>query len=235
MILNLLVVPLAAAYFILTRSYRFKFKVQRLDRNSLFYETVIGAVFILLLGFLLKTFIYDQFFSQHFINSINSLNPLRDFQHSGMVGMSFLLVVLFTYLTNSFINKKQEIHRAIKAIGNEFELMASKAIRENKLIYLSLKNNDFYIGWVKEIPIPSQSNYLRIVPAFSGYKDDVEGLKFNNQHILFYALLLEEENKNSLEPFDTDVVLPISEIISISFYDQEINNLLNGLNLAASL
>ncbi len=227
MILNLLVLPLAAGYYILTRSYRFKFRTQRLDRNSLFFETVICAVFILLGAFLLKSFVYDQFFTNNFKDSFKELNPLKTTPLSGMVGVSFLLVVLITYVSNFLLNREQEIHGAIKAIGNEFELIVSKAIKEEKLILLSLKNDKFYIGWVKEIPIPSQSNYLRIIPVFSGYRDKEKRLKFTSQYIEAYSLLIQDGKGSNFEDFNSDVVMPISEIITISFYDQEIYDILN--------
>ncbi|MGM1429544.1 hypothetical protein ACS126_09815 [Sphingobacterium lactis] len=227
MILNLLVLPLAAGYYILTKSYKFKFRTQRLDRNSLFFETVICAVFILLGAFLLKSFVYDQFFTNNFKDSFKELNPLKSTPLSGMVGVSFLLVVLITYLSNFLLNREQEIHGAIKAIGNEFELMVSKAIKEEKLILLSLKNDKFYIGWVKEIPIPSQSNYLKIIPVFSGYRDKEKRLKFTSQYIEAYSLLIEDGKGNNFDDFNSDIVIPISEIITISFYDQEIYDILN--------
>ncbi|VTP93951.1 hypothetical protein [Sphingobacterium daejeonense] len=136
-------------------------------------------------------------------------------------------MVLITYVSNFLLNREQEIHGAIKAIGNEFELIVSKAIKEEKLILLSLKNDKFYIGWVKEIPIPSQSNYLRIIPVFSGYRDKEKRLKFTSQYIEAYSLLIQDGKGSNFEDFNSDVVMPISEIITISFYDQEIYDILN--------
>jgi hypothetical protein len=178
-------------------------------------------------AFLLKSFVYDQFFTNIFKDSFKELNPLKTTPLSGMVGVSFLLVVLITYVSNFLLNREQEIHGAIKAIGNEFELIVSKAIKEEKLILLSLKNDKFYIGWVKEIPIPSQSNYLRIIPVFSGYRDKEKRLKFTSQYIEAYSLLIQDGKGSNFEDFNSDVVMPISEIITISFYDQEIYDILN--------
>lgn len=227
MILNLLVLPLAAGYYILTKSYKFRYRTQRLDRNSLFFETVICAVFILIGAFFIKLFLYDQFITNSFKESFRALNPLKTTPLSGLVGLSFLLVVLITYLSNFLLDREQEIHAAIIAIGNEFELLASKAIKEEKLILLSLKNDKFYIGWVKELPIPSQSNYLRIIPVFSGYRDKEKRLQFTSQYIEAYSLLIEDGQGSSFNDFNSDVVMPISEIITISFYDQEIYDILN--------
>ncbi|OYD41157.1 hypothetical protein [Sphingobacterium cellulitidis] len=227
MIFNLLVLPLAAGYYILTKSFYFKFVTQRLDRQRLFFETVICAVFILIGAFLLKSFIYDQFFTNEFQHSFKKLNPLRTTPHSGMVGISFLLTVALTHLTNLLANNKKEINKAIKLIGNEFELMASKSFNEKRLVLLTLKNDKFYIGWVKELPIPSYSNYLRIIPLFSGYRDDEKKLEFTSHYFKAYEKLIHDENKLEDTHLNIDVVMPISEVITISFYDQDIYDALN--------
>lgn len=222
MILNLLVLPLAAGYYILTKSYHYKFRTQRLDRNSLFFETVIIAVFILIAGFLLKFLLFKNFVPIHIQNEIMNMNPIKNTSHSGMVGISFLLVVALTHLTNYLFNKEQEIFNAIKSIGNELELMAAKSLKEERLVLITLKNNKVYIGWVKELPIPSLSSYLRIIPAISGFRDDDKKLKFTSHYMDAYSLF-EDNNQNN----DFDVVMPICEIVSISFFNQDLYDVLN--------
>lgn len=44
---NLLVLPLAAAYYILTRCDLLKYKQQRLDRQRLIFESVLLGSFLL--------------------------------------------------------------------------------------------------------------------------------------------------------------------------------------------
>jgi len=227
MILNLLVLPLAAGYFLLTRSYYFKFKQQRLDRQRLLFETVIVAVFILVGGFLLKTFVYDVVFNEELRNALNNLNPLKTTPYSGTVLISFVLTIMLVMISNLFLNKKKEIYRAIKDIGNEFELLASRSFKENRLSLISLKNDKFYIGWVKELPIPSQSNYLRIIPALSGYRNEQKKLEFTSHYLTAYSRFIENGKGTDVSDLETDVIISICEIVSISFYDQDIFDVLN--------
>jgi len=227
MILNLLVLPLAAGYYLLTQSFFFKFKQQRLDRQRLLFETIISAVFILVGGFLLKVFLYDLIVSDSIKQIINNLNPLYQTHYSGTVLMSFLLTIAFVKISNTQIDKEAQIFKAIKSIGNEFELMASRSFKENRLVLLTLKNDKFYIGWVKELPIPSQSNYLRIIPALSGYRDKEKKLEFTAQYLTAYETYLEDGKVTNIDELETDVVIGICEVVTISFYEQELFDVLN--------
>lgn len=227
MIINLLVLPLAAAYYILTRSYFFKFIYQRLDRQKLFFETVIVASFILVFSFLLKTFFYDVALGSECRSLIRNLNPIHRTPYSGTVLASFILSIALTELSNRVLNKKKQIYRAIKKIGNEFELTASKSFKDQTLILITLKNEKVYVGWVKELPIPSQSNYLRIIPALSGYRDEDKKVVFNSHYLKVYARYIKEGRGQNVKELETDVVIEINEIITISNYDPSLYKELN--------
>lgn len=227
MILNLLVLPLAAGYYLLTRSFYFKFRQQRLDRQRLLFETIISAVFILVGGFLLKTFLYDTLVNVEIRDAIQKINPLNKTPYSGTVLVSFILTLGVTWFSNLIADKKTEIYKAIKKIGNEFELMASKSFKENRLVLISLKNDKFYIGWVKELPIPAQSNYIRVIPALSGYRDDEKRLEFTAHYLSAYAEYVGGGKVTDIADLETDVVIGICEIVTISFYDQDLFEKLN--------
>lgn len=214
MILNLLVLPLAAGYYILKRSFYFKFRQQRLDRQRLLFETIISAVFILVGGFLLKTFVYDLLLSIEVRNSISTFNPLKDTPYSGTVLVSFIMTIALTELFNLKADKKEQVYKAINKIGNELELMASRSFKLDKLVLITLTNDKFYIGWVKELPIPSQSNYLRIIPALSGYRDAEKKLNFTSHYLSAYAQHLMNGGGKAIDDLETDVVISIPEIIS---------------------
>lgn len=227
MIFNLLVLPLAAGYYLLTRSFYFKFRQQRLDRQRLLFETVIAGVFILIGGFAVKTLVYDTLVNEEIRNAIHGFNPVNTSPYSGTVLVSFVFTILLTELCNLKADKKKQIQEAIKKIGNEFELMASMSFREKYLVLITLKNDKFYVGWVKELPIPSQSNYLRIIPALSGVRNEHKRLEFTTHYLSAYAKYIEEKQIKDIEGMKTDIVLDIEEIISISFYDQDLYETLN--------
>ena len=41
-----------------------------------------------------------------------------------------------------------------------------------------------------------------------------------------YSLLIDDGKRSSFDDFNSDIVMPISEIITISFYDQKIYDIL---------
>lgn len=228
MILNLLVLPLATGYYVLTRSFFLKYKQQRLNRQRLIFETVIYGVIILIFGFLLRTVIYDPFVTSKVKVFLYNINPLKDTLYSGTVFMTFILTVLFTKITNHFIKKEAAIFKAIKQVGNEFELIASKSFNKRQLVLITLENDKFYIGWVKELPIPSLSNYLRIIPALSGIRDENKRLKFISHYLSAYSEYIEKGKLTNISDLNTDVIIDNNRIVSISYFDYDIYNRLNN-------
>lgn len=230
MILNLLVLPLATGYYVLTRSFFFKYKQQRLNRQRLLFETVIYGVLILILGFLLRIVIYDFLIASKIKVSLYNINPLKETLYSGTVFVTFILTVLLTEISNRLVNKEKAIFKAIKSVGNEFELIASKSFDKESLVLISLENDKFYIGWVKELPIPSLSGYLRIIPALSGVRDENKRLIFVSHYLTAYSEYIEEGQLFDIRDLKTDVVLDNNRIISISYFDYSIYNKLNNKN-----
>lgn len=226
MIFNLLVIPLAAGYYILTRSFLFKFRQQRLDRQRILFETIILAGFILLIGFILKVFVYDLLFCDNIRFFLNDINPLNNTPYSGTVISSLILTIALVHLSNLFIDKTEQIYRAIKKVGNEFELIAARSFKEDKFIQITLKNDKTYVGYVKELPIPSQSNYLRLIPALSGYRDEQKKIRFTSHYLSAYDTYIEEKLVEDFRELETDVVIYIPEILTISFFDPELYEIL---------
>ena len=60
--------------------------------------------------------------------------------------------------------------------GNEFELLLSSSFFYAHLLQFTMDSGKFYIDWVKELPKPFTTSYIRITPVFSGYRkaDDKE-------------------------------------------------------------
>lgn len=118
--------------------------------------------------------------------------------------------------------------RAIYKVGNEFEQLAAKSFQKKELVLITLENDKFYIGWIKELPIPALSNYVRIIPAISGVRDKNKRLKFVSHYLNTYFDFLENKEVSYLDQLDTDVVLRIEHIISLSFFNFSIYHTLNA-------
>ncbi|MEO6903650.1 MAG: hypothetical protein ABI315_10970, partial [Bacteroidia bacterium] len=118
---------------------------------------------------------------------------------------------------------------AIKEVGNEFELILKSSFTEGLLLQFTLDNNKFYIAWVKELPIPSISNYIRIIPAISGYRNNEKELVFISQYLSVYAEYIEEGKITDIEELKIDLILDLRRIVSVSYFEKEMYNRFNKL------
>lgn len=217
---NLLILPLVAGYLIITRSYFFKFRQQRLDSQRLVFETVLIAFVVACTTYGVRILIGFIPFFQDIMNWMYDQFPIR----TPLLGTSIatiLVALCFTLLGNSLFRSKEKefIKRAIKDVGNEMERHLEISYTED------LSNGKFYIGWVNELPIPSVSNYIRLLPAISGFRNEHKELVFTTHYLDAYKQFLD---KNPDETLNIDIVLGLKDIISVSFFDQELYKQFNN-------
>jgi hypothetical protein len=214
---NLLLLPLVAGYYIFTKSYLFKFRQQRLDQQRLIFESIILAVIASIITYLLRLF-YESITSVEFQQLIYKAIPIKS-TYAGTSLCVLLLSIGFTEISNLFLDEKKRVTKAIKSIGNEFELLLESSFTENKLLSFTLDNGKIYIAWVKELPIPSVSKYVRIIPIISGYRDDQKNVVFTTHYLSVYAEYIQEGRVKSIEELDTDLILNSDNIVTVSFFD----------------
>lgn len=227
---NLLILPLVAGYYIFTRSYIFKFKQQRLDRQRLVFESVIWGVAVSLLTYIVRL-IYESLATDELQRAIYNLIPLKT-PYIGTTFCTLLLAVLLTEGINLvFIRKKSKfIQRAIKDIGNEFELLLKSSFTDNVLLLFTLDNDKVYVAWVKELPIPSVSKYVRIIPAISGYRDVQKNVVFTTHYLSVYAQYIQEGKAKSIEELGTDLIINTDDIITVNFFDNDMYKRFNSID-----
>jgi len=225
---NFLILPLIAGYYLLTRSYFCKFKQQRLDTQRLIFETILLSVVITIFTYFTRAII-ESFFPC-LVNALYNFVPLK-IPYIGTAIFTLLFSVLFTETSNLFMRRRKEqfIKHAITSVGNELELMLESSFTEGVLLQLTLDNNKFYIAWVKELPIPSISNYIRIIPAISGYRNKELELVFTSQYLSVYAEYIQEGKITDIEQLKIDIVLNLKNVISVGYFDKEMYNRFNRL------
>jgi hypothetical protein len=223
---NFLILPLVAGYYVLTRSYFFRFKQQRLETQRLIFESILLSVVITILTYIIR-FVAD-YFSPTAIQALYNLIPVKS-PYIGTATFTLLFAVLFSEVINLFLNKEKHITNAINNVGNEFELMLASSFTEELLLQFTLDNNKFYIAWVKELPIPSISNYIRVTPAISGYRNAEKELIFTSHYLSVYVEYMNEGKIKNIEQLNTDLVLNLKNIISVSYFDPEMYNRFNKI------
>jgi hypothetical protein len=227
---NLLILPLVAGYYLLTRSHYLKFKQQRLDRQRLIFESVLVGVLLAVVTYLIRS-VVERLFPDLFLVLYNYI-PLK----TPLIGTSFctLLLALGLYKGGNLFYKEQPcIEKAIKDVGNEFELLLMASLSDKKLLQFTLDNDKVYIAWVKELPIPSISNYIRVIPAFSGYRDDdTKEVIFTTQYLSVYSEYIKEGLVKSISELNTDTIISAQEVITVSYFDVDMWKRFNLLKSA---
>jgi hypothetical protein len=149
----------------------------------------------------------------------------------GTAIFTLIFSMVFTETANFFIPKHSEkfVRQAIQSVGNEFERMLESSFTEGVLMQFTLDNNKFYIGWVKQLPIPSISNYIRIIPAISGYRNEELELVFTSQYLSVYSEYIREGKITDIEELKIDIILNVKNIVSVGYFDKEMYNRFNRL------
>lgn len=230
---NLLILPLVGGYYILSRSNHFKYTQQRLDRQRLVFDSIAMGVLLLAICFLFKIVSYSVF--PNFTRLIRSVIPL-DAPFSGLMVSTFPLAVLFSEVGNwiLFKDRTKKIRLAINKVGDELELICSSSLNENKLVKITLDSGKVYVAWVKELPIPSVSRYLRVIPVFSGYRDPFNELVFTTHYLNVYAEYVKEGQIQDINELDVDLVIPMDKISSLSYFDLDMYERFNKEGVSPS-
>jgi hypothetical protein len=219
-IFNLLIFPLIGGYYIVTRSERFKYLNQRLDTQAVLFNSVIAGIPLLLVTLIITAGVsYILPSPVEWIKE--NLFPVKN-AFLGTCALSFVIAVFGTKLWNRFIKASDAIEHAIEKIGNELELLFSMSCIDSELIQITLKNDKVYIGWVEILPKPSQCPYVKLVPLFSGYRDENKELKITTDYSRVYSEYMIRGKIKDISDLQMNLVVLVNEIISASRFDFEI-------------
>lgn len=213
---NLLILPLIGGYYILTRCYIFKFHQKRLDRERLIFESVLLGIGLMVATYLLRVII--EIFATDIVNVLYTYSPF-DQQYFLTSLISVLLAILFTAIYNKISEDEKWIKKSIIDVGNEFETLMKFSFEEESLLQFTLSNNKIYIAWVKELPIPSVSPYVRVIPAISGYRDEQKRTEFTTHYLSVYASYIKEGIVKYIDELNTDLIIDITDIVTVSNFD----------------
>ncbi|HEA29983.1 MAG TPA: hypothetical protein ENH91_08320 [Leeuwenhoekiella sp.] len=223
---NLLIFPLVGGYYILTRSHRFKFIQQRLDRQRLIFESVLIGSFTCALAVSIRLIFF--YYYPSLIEKIYINLPFKE-PYTITACATLALSIILTEVGNLIFVKNKYAIKAIKSVGNECELLFETSFSKSKLLLFSLSNDKFYIGWVVELPIPSISSHVRIIPVISGYRNEEKKLEFTTEYLNVYTEMMQKVKSVDVKEFKTDIVIDVQQIITVSFYDFQLsNNLMNA-------
>ncbi|RZK66471.1 MAG: hypothetical protein EOO92_25205 [Pedobacter sp.] len=215
---NLLIFPLVGGYYILIRFEYLRYIQYRLESQRILLNSAFAGIILLVCCFMLRA-IAESIFPD-FIESLGALMPVK-LPYFGTTSFTLVAAVAFTEIANLFFDSKKAIKRSLEQVGNELELMLSTSFFEAHLLQFSMDSGKVYIGWVKELPKPFTTSYIRITPALSGYRNENKELVFTTQYLSVYASYIADGSVTDQNELKTDLVLKVDKIHSASFFDME--------------
>lgn len=228
---NLLIFPLSAGYFILLNFVLLKYKYQRLSSQRILFNAIITGIFLLFFVFIFRTII-EAIFPQLIPDIITQLNktPIKKIDYLWTSVFSFLFAIIATIVINLFIiycyGVSKPISWAVKKYGDEIEKLFRISAETGELMQLTLKNNKVYIGFTDIIPVPKETNFLKITPVMSGYRDsETKTLKITTEYFDVLDIYLSEEPEFDI--YDIDISIKKDEILTAGIYDQNVFDLFN--------
>ena len=224
---NLLILPLVGGYYLISRYNGYKFIQQRLDRQRLIFDSILFGILILAATIIIR-YIFE-FIAPDFIQLLYNYLPLK-IPYIGTTIFSFIFPVVFTEIGNLTFcsDHKKQIDKSIKKIGNELETLLRSSFKDSKLLKFALDTDKVYIAWVKELPIPTVSNYIRVVPVFSGYRDSTKQLIFTTNYLSVYSEYVKEGKIKEIYELDVDLIITLDNLVTVSYFDIEMYERFNN-------
>lgn len=248
--LDIILIPLLGGYiFLITFNYT-KFKHKRIEKNRLVYNS-------LLVAFILTGFVYivDYLVFKHNSYRLDFLcfqsNPISfyrncistkidDVFHFSRPGFKQALVVLIISCPLALLlNKIKYFHLdfsfdyTLNKWGNEYEKLIWNTLGESndldKLLMLTTKGNKVYIGQVTKLSEPIENTHLRILPSLSGYREkESQKLVITTSYLPIIEKAVQDNIADKLDN-KLGVIIPISEIVLLSRFDNQIFEQFNAV------
>ncbi|MCB0744917.1 MAG: hypothetical protein KDC67_13500 [Ignavibacteriae bacterium] len=229
---NLFLLPLAAGYLILVKFVLFKYKYQRLSSQRLLFSSIITGIFAISISFLIRAFVnlICPNLIQNIYQNLYNFFQLEEERYLWTSGFCFLTAIILTYLGNWIIIKlKGKAYPLVKAIekeGDEIEQLFKDSAITGELMQITLKNDKVYIGFTDILPEPKKTNYLKITPVLSGYRNPItKRLKITTKYFKVLEVYLSDCPKFDI--YDIDISIKQDEILTANIYDQNVFDMFN--------
>src|SRR5690242_6928345 len=207
---NLLILPLVGGYFVLSNLVFLKYRYQRLDTPRLLLNAILVGIIISVISFYGRVLVERQFPNLYgwLCSTLNYLPIERNEKNRylgtllfGLLGI-IILVGIINFLTWLFIGYEKVISRALNKHGDELEQLFRDSVNNGQPVQITLKNEKVYLGLVEKIPEPKKTNYIVLLPLFSGYRDkETKQMVLTTSYAPIEELIQQEENAKSIDRF----------------------------------
>ena len=229
---NVFILPILTGYIILINFVLFKYKYQRLNSQRLLLSSILAGLIATSITLLIRAIIKIIFnnFETIIYNWLYSFFPIKEVQYLWTSIITLVIFSSFTFIVNWYIIKNKGkayiLAKAIEEEGDEIEQLFKDSAITGELMQITLNNNKVYIGFTDILPEPKKTNYLKITPVMSGYRDsETKKLTITTEYFKVLKIFTSECPKFDI--YDIDITLKQDEILTASIYDQNVFNLFN--------
>lgn len=248
--LDLILLPLLGGYiflstFNLTKYYHIRIEKQRLIYNSLVSAFLLSVLVYSLDYFLLKSSLqvnlynyksepisYYRDYVSTLVSHILNNNTTNGLKHSILI---FLIAYPLASFLNIFFSREFSFDYTIQRWGSQLDRLIwfslTEKSDEDKLLMITTKSNKVYIGYINKLSEPIGESYITILPNFSGYrnKDNLK-IEITTKYTDVIRKYVEEDRANEIDN-KLGIILPVSEILIVSKFD---NNIFGRFNEESS-
>jgi hypothetical protein len=144
-------------------------------------------------------------------------NMFSPFPYSATSAGSLLLGPVFALAVNLIVGRAKAQDMEIRAHGNSLLKLLHQAVKERRLISLTLDSRKWYVGWVAESPnLDPQEQYFRLLPFISGYRDKDS---LETRQTVYYEAVLADA---TLDRNEFVVTLPLKDVKIAGLFNDEV-------------
>lgn len=212
------IIPILSGYWFLTHLNYTKYRILRESSYHVVFRSAItgGLLLISSHAILLAS---EYFFQFNFYESLELSSPIE-------ISVALILTAVLAFAIpislNSVYSADKATRKAAKRNGDFIELLIDESVNRKIPVHFSLRSGKSYIGYVIESQFAWQDDSdVALIPIASGYRDkDTKKLVITtNYSSIINEVSTEDEDR---EIYDFRLVIPMSEIVSAGFFDEDV-------------
>lgn len=211
---SLLLLPLLGGYLVVHFSTWGRYYHDYLDRQRLLFHSALAGIGLLIIALVLRSLVGALGIRPWF----TSVTPV-DLEYFWTSIASLLLGAVIAGANRRFASRNVAVRRAAKTVGSELDVLLTEAYFGGTLLLVSLDTGKFYVAWIDSYPRPNRTTHIRLIPFYSGYRDDRRELVFTTSYEEVYRSLLGEGTADPVRESRVAVVVELSDITSLSVFD----------------
>lgn len=210
-------IPAILGYAWLSTSYTERYDLFRISGHHVFFRSVIEGYGVFFIAYVVTLIIPDSWFNFVGLNTT----------YYNMLFVSVILtLVSWSVRSGDKTVNINDLANKMKENGELVSLLLLESCRLRSQVELTLKNGKSYIGYVaRQDYMLNKGGDVALALTASGYRDN-ETRKLEITTIYDLSELGKSDSMNRSDIFgekgDRGLTLPMSEIVSARFFDQEI-------------